>query len=324
MAEQPTVMVAVYGKPKNRKTSDCLAAFPNALCIGVPSALTLVAQNELGFTPAVHPSPPQTLAELVDLLYSVSISDHNYGAVVIDDASHICKRSMLAWEEAAPVGRSGKKDRFWAYQQLNRYLLQLAGISRHLGTHLVMNFHERSSGTDSMGNFTPGGPEVPSRNQTEMLPSWCDLALRATIDPTYPDPWFPSVYFCDPTDPDWVTGDRTGVCSRRTPGNLREILRASHSNYRLDRIPGLEWQDDVADAVVDAMTAGLNSKEAVTKVAGLHDYDPRHLRWACQDGIARYVLSLSKSKSFFDFDSDVVSEPSNQGGPALPPPPPSK
>ena len=47
MTAPPTVMVTVYGQPKKKKTSDALAAFPTALCIGVPSAVTLVAQNEL-------------------------------------------------------------------------------------------------------------------------------------------------------------------------------------------------------------------------------------------------------------------------------------
>ena len=67
----PTVMVTVYGKPKQKKTSDALAAFPTALFLGVPSAITLVAQNELGFTPTVHPQSPKNLTELVFLLISL-------------------------------------------------------------------------------------------------------------------------------------------------------------------------------------------------------------------------------------------------------------
>ena len=118
MSEMPTIMACVYGKPKKKKTSDMLAAFPNALFIGVPSAITLVAQNELGFTPAVHPAPPQTLTELITLLEQVAESGfaEQYGAIVIDDASHLCKRSMLHWEATAPRGRSGKPDRFYPYQ----------------------------------------------------------------------------------------------------------------------------------------------------------------------------------------------------------------
>lgn len=66
----PNVMVTVYGKPKQKKTSDALAAFPRALFLGVPSAITLVAQNELGFTPSVHADSPKNLPELVSMLKS--------------------------------------------------------------------------------------------------------------------------------------------------------------------------------------------------------------------------------------------------------------
>ena len=118
----PTVMITIYGKPKNKKTSDALAAFPTALFLGVPSAITLVAQNELGFTPSVHPDPPKNLVELVALLRSLADSGKalEYGAVVVDDLSHMCKHSMLEWTEQAPTGRSGKKDRFFPYQQVQQ------------------------------------------------------------------------------------------------------------------------------------------------------------------------------------------------------------
>jgi len=326
----PTVMVTVYGQPKKKKTSDALAAFPTALCIGVPSALMLVAQNELGFTPAVHPSPPQTLDELVALLQHLSQINvaEQYGAVIIDDASHLCQRSMLKWQDEAPVGRSGRKDRFFQYQQLDRHLLQVAALSRHLGVHMVMTFHERLPGTNVDGRHCPGGPNVPSRNQTQTIPSWCDVNVRAKVDPGYPDPWFPSIYFCDPTDPDWVTGDRTGVCYEQTPGNLREILRASHSGYRLDRIPGLEWQDDVADAVATAIAGGADVREAVQSAIdqGIQprESSPLHLRWACQDGIARGVLSLRRSRNLFDFQVSAPGPSAEQTAVPLPPPPPTK
>lgn len=321
-AAPPTVMVCVYGKPKKKKTSDAIAAFPNGLFIGVPSAIALVANNELGIQPAVHPNPPQTLPELVQMLEQLSASPETlkpYGALIIDDASHICKRSMLMWAEEAPTGRSGRKDRFFQYQQLNSHLLQLAGLSRHLGVHLAMTFHERPPGSNADGVFCPGGPDVPSRNQTETLPSWCDINVRSMIDPSYPDPWFSSIYYCDPTDSEWVTGDRTGVCSEKTPGNLREIMNASASGYKLDRFPGLEWQDDVAEQVAEQILLGRQSRDVVVEAMKNHNqYTQVHLRWACQDGIARGVLRAQQQKGLFDFDSEEsrVSDASS-----LPPPP---
>ena len=322
----PTVMACVYGKPKKKKTSDVIAAFPNGLYIGVPAAIALVANNELGIQPAIHPNPPQILPELVTMLEQLADNPETlrpYGALIIDDASHICQQSMLYWQDTAPKGRSGKKDHFYQYQQLNRHLLQLAGLSRHLGVHLAMTFHERAPGTNMDGRFCPGGPDVPSRNQTETLPSWCDLNIRAMVDQSYPDPWFPAVYYCDPADPEWVTGDRTGVCTRKTPGNIREILRASTTGYALARYPGLEWQDDVAEVVATAMASGAPVQDAIMQgcgsVSGVHEL---HLRWACQDGIARGVLRQQKTKGLFDF-SAKEAEASAEQSPSLPPPPPS-
>jgi hypothetical protein len=325
-AQNPTVMVTVYGKPKKKKTSDVIAAFPTALCIGVPSAITLVAQNELGFTPAVHPEPPQTLPELVNLLDYVGRTGlaKQYGAIIVDDASHICDRSMMVWNEEAPAGKSGKKDKFYAYQLLNKYLLMLSGLSRHMGVHLAFTFHERMPGTNADGFFCPGGPNVPSRNQVETLPSWCDINVRAMVDSTYPDPWFPGTYFCDPTNPEWVTGDRTGVCWSKTPGNLREILRASAGGYQLSRVAGLEWQDDVAEELAGYILESSDINGSIKKIA---EVNPRfsagahqiHLRWACQDGIARATLRKRKAKDLFDLAPKEESK-KGTGVPAPPPP----
>ena len=324
--QHPSVMITVYGKPKKKKTSDVLAAFPTALCIGVPSAIALVAENELGFTPAIHPEPPQTLPELVGLLDYLSRSGmaKQYGAVFVDDASHICDRSLAVWHEEAPLGKSGKKDKFYAYQQLNKYLLAMSGLARHMGVHLIFTFHERPPGTDSDGFFQPGGPSLGSRKQTEILPSWCDINVRAMVDSTYPDPWFPGVYFCDPTNPEWVTGDRTGVCWAKTPGNLREILRASAGGYVPARVPGLEWQDDVAEELAQKIFETGDVRGSIEKIAATH---PRfsdgtsqiHLRWACQDGIARATFMKRKARNLFDL---APKEEAKKGG-GVPVPPPS-
>ena len=96
-------------------------------------------------------------------------------------------------------------------------------------------------------------------------------------------------------------------------------MRASESNYRLDRLDGFDWQDDVADSVAEAMSSGVTVQDAIqAAVAGRKD-NPLHLRWACQDGIARGVLAQQAKQSLFDF-SEVEESASNS--PSLPPPPP--
>tara|TARA_R100000455_G_C6221992_1_gene86161 strand:- start:135 stop:704 length:570 start_codon:yes stop_codon:yes gene_type:complete len=188
-----------------------------------------------------------------------------------------------------------------------------------------MSFHEREAGTNAAGDFCPGGPDLPSRNQVERIPSWCDINVRAIIDPDYPDPWFKGAYYCNPEDPQWITGDRTGVCSRtrqNAPANLREILRASHSGYQLPRVSGLEWQDDVADIVANRFAEGEDVKDIITDInkSKGKKVQPLHLRWACQDGIARGVLQLQSKQGLFDFTTPDVGGTSPS---PLPPPPPT-
>ena len=109
-----------------------------------------------------------------------------------------------------------------------------------------------------------------------------------------------------------------------TPGNLREILRASASNYLLPRIPGLEWQDEAAEQVAAEIERGTDVLDAVRIVS--EDYkevDPKHLRWACQDGIARVMLRKRLSRGLFTFPDPQEKVSSDQGGSSLPPPPPA-
>jgi len=162
------------------------------------------------------------------------------------------------------------------------------------------------------------------------------------------------VYFCDPTNPEWVTGDRTGVCWAKTPGNLREILRASAGGYALwvtgdrtgvcwaktpgnlreilrasaggyalARVPGLEWQDDVADELADLIVESGDVPGSIKKISVEH---PRfsdgtqqiHLRWACQDGIARATFRKRKARNLFDLTPK--EEPKKGNGVPVPPP----
>jgi len=324
MSIAPPILAVIYGKPKRGKTADAIAAFPTALCVGVPSNLNFIAQDVLGFAPAIHPEPPQTLPELILLLDQIEAQNlqDSYGALIIDDATHICKQSMLEWEDNAPKGRSGKKDRFYPYQQLNRHLLQLAGKARHIGLHVVMTFHERGAGTNAMDQFSPGGPDVPSRNQVETIPSWCDINVRAVLNPDSPDPWLRAAYYVDVEDPQWVTGDRTGVCWDTTPRNLREILRASRGGYQPPRLQGLEWQDEVADEVACRMLAG-EAPQAIAQDISKRDLGHElHVRWACQDGIARAMLRKRRERGLFDFSTSATVN-GRAAATAAPPPPPT-
>ena len=108
--------------------------------------------------------------------------------------------------------------------------------------------------------------------------------------------------------------------AEKTPGNLREIMNASASGYKLDRFPGLEWQDDVAEEIAQQIISGRSSRDVAAETLQKYgQHQQVHLRWACQDGIARGVLRAQQQKGLFDFDS---AESRASESSSLPPPPP--
>lgn len=339
MDNSSAIMALLYGRPKRRKTSSLLAAFPNALCIGVRSAIELVGQNCLGFTPTVYgynadgtkyADEPRTLVDLWEVLSSLKTQGHldAFDAVIVDDGSLLCKASMVHWRATAPRGKRGKPDGFYPYQQLADYLVTLADFMRHSGCHLAMSFHERAPRFDrETGVFQAiGGPDIPQQSQVESVPGWCDLVARVVLDDAYPDPWLPTSFYVNVANQHWVTGDRTGICSEVTPSSLREILRASQTGYRLSRVAGLEWQDEVADKLVDLLkdqTLSIDPVKAAVSVARKQypHYHPLHFRWACQDGIARAHFA-QRGDSLFDFTQKSSGGSAGRAPPPLPPAPP--
>ena len=233
---RPTLLCIVYGRAKRGKTASSLRAFAHrSISIGVRAAVELVGESVCGFTPKPVIEGVTNLPQLVAYLEQLGTSGavRQFSSVLVDDASHICQQSMLAWD----VEKGNNQ--FYPYKMLDSWLLRLAAICRRLGVHLVMNFHEKEPGFDTRVNRpTPGGPHVPSKNQVDTVPSWCDLVLRAIPDPESPDPWWPVCFWCKPTDTNWTTADRNSVCWTKTPENLREILRASPGGYDLGRLPG--------------------------------------------------------------------------------------
>ena len=87
-------------------------------------------------------------------------------------------------------------------------------------------------------------------------------------------------------------------------------------------MPGLEWQDELADMLAALIVESGDVRESVKKVSESYprfsDGTPQiHLRWACQDGIARATFIKRKARNIFDLAPK--EEPKKAGGP--PPPP---
>ena len=327
-----TVMGMVFGQPKRMKTSMVASAFPNALWIpgeGM-NAIKSVTQNEWGFEPTVYEHPVRTLVDLLDLMSMLEEQGlvESYPAVCVDGMTALCETSLRFWQDNPKITNSGKVDKFWPYQQLKDKLLRLAEKSRHIGVSVFMVAHEQAPGSGMDGSFVPGGPSLGSKGQVVRVPAWCDFNARAVVNKDYPDPWVKGGLFVNPWDSTWVTGDRNGVGYAESPPNVRELLRASAVDYSLSRRPGLEWQDEVADAVAAVMQSGdVESavNEGVAKAQKFAKGSGRdtqlHIRWAIQDGIARGVIRKQRSDNLFK----VLEPPTpKKRRKASTPPPPSE
>jgi hypothetical protein len=329
-----TIMGMVYGQPKRMKTSMVASAFPNALWVPGEgaNAIRSVAENEWGFSPTIYDHPIRTLIDLQQLLQMLEERDlvQDYPAVCVDGMTALCDASLQFWKDNPKITDKGKVDKFAPYVNLNSYLLRVSEMARHIGVHFFEVAHEQPPSTSNEGEFMPGGPSLGSKKQVLRVPGWCDFNARAVVNPTYPGASLnmQGGLYVDPWDATWVTGDRNGVASGGImPPNIREILRASETDYRLHRVEGLEWQDDVAEEMAVAITQGMDFPESIDlgvsaaqKVArGSGRLTQLHMRWAVQDGIARGIIRIRQEADIF---SQRLSPPTLKSK-TTPPPPPS-
>lgn len=325
-------MLLLYGDPKHAgKTTAFARAFPSAVMVGVRSAIALVAQNTCGFTPAWVVESVTTLPELVAFLQwlrstegQAAIRANRTPAIYVDDLSQMCSKSMIGWRA------EGGKDRYYAFNQLDQHLDWVAVLLRETGLLCGLSAHKTSpqwSKDQTPRLLAPGAPEVPSRNQLQSVPGWCDLVAPVEPSALSIDPWWPRVIQVETASPSptWVAGDRNGVCWEATPANLREILRASNLAYDLPRLPGLEWQDDVADVVAGSLAAGDAVLPTIERIfAHYVDYarpgtpGECHVQWAVQDGIARYQIRKHQQAGVLG----AIRLRAAQASALAPPPPP--
>lgn len=334
-------MFLLYGDPKKSgKTTIFLRTFPRGLFIGERSSIQLVAQSICGFTP----EPWQfiegitTLQQLVTFLTDTTVGLRSPAwqeairalaipAIYVADFSDMCAKSIIHWEQENP------NSDFYAFKMLDKYLDWVPALLRELGLLCGLDAHRREPKYDQNKKsrthgqlLSAGAPEVPSGKQIQAVPGWVDLV--APVEPGNSlDPWWPRVIRVDSSQADlWVSGDRNSVCWAETPANLREILRAAPTPYDLPRLPGLEWQDEVAETVAASLQGGEAVLEVIERIfAHYATYaipgtpGERHVQWAVQDGIARHTIRAHRALGVLGQLRAV-----NQGAAPPPPPPPSK
>jgi len=335
----PTSTGVVFEESKRYKTSLLVGAFPRALFIGARPAIELIGQNEYGFTPTVWPwsvSDTETIADIEDLPPRIEVLAHlqevlefldtsgyaqTFGAVCNDDLSPVAHRSVRWWKLEEKTTNSGAIDHYYPYQQLAGFMVDIAGQCRHMGCHCWSTAWIRAKSYNKQKKkMFPGGPDVGSAEQSGRLPGWFDTNVRAMLDNEYPDPWMNGCLWADLRSADWKTGDRNSIAinGRRIPPNIRELLRASQTPYRLERLEGNEWQDELADEVAQAVIDyGSRTPEVWAIISRVFKGDvpetPRSrdeafIRHAVQDGIARGVLQRMLQRATVNMDAWLKGE----------------
>jgi len=284
MARDPSFTI-LYGDLKSGKTTAALAAFPNAVFVAAPGALS-PAEYVWGF-----PQPTAyDLATFRDLHAFATTLTPAHGALVIDDATLLADRTVNVYKSKGLGGYD-----LWGAVLTSAE--RLGDECRRKGIHVVMTCHPIVAEIKN-GVRLLGGPNFPGQTRGK-LPALADLLLRVEPAPEDAIGW--PMVIRSALHPDWLQGSRYNTPDP-APMNLREIL--NHAGFKLPRIRGLEWQDKVADQVAqkvleigfgegttDKIRAAL-AKARDTVLAKITK-DPRHAMWAIKDGYDRAVLTLA-------------------------------
>jgi hypothetical protein len=295
-----------YAPLKYGKTGDELAAFPGAVYIAAPGALSC-AESLWGF----EQPRARDLETFTDVRKLAEGNDMDGAvALVIDDASLIADRTVNYYKAKGLTG--------WdIYGATTGSAIRMRDTLRRRGKHVVMTCHPLPAGTrDGVRHL--GGPAFPGQIAAK-LPAAADLLLRAEprpgaaatvggadlglgangATPTASAPasfGWPFVYRTGP-HPDWMQGSRYGTPDM-APMNLGEILRLA--GFAIPRMKGLEWQESVANQLAQRLIEppGLGDatyvRDSLLKVKDAClariTKTEAHIYWGLRDGYDRAVL----------------------------------
>lgn len=302
-----SVLTITAGPSGIGKTTDLILTWPRAMFFCAPGAVKPARQflgRDLEPWQIVH---VRTIADVITHIQKMASDGtlQQASAVVVDDLSILAESSYLELKS-----QYSKSQTFTMWDDLKRQLQTLREWLRHLNLHAGCNAHLAAPETDSNGVFHKGGPAMPSKKMRSQVPHIADLVLVAEAKSNR-KPWG-AVYRCDPPNPQWHVKDRHGVCSGIMPMNTGEILRAA--GYVIPRFPGLEWQDAVADRVVEKLNSGENSatvwSESWEKLASQGVFNG-HIYMALRDGMDRHAIQTKQQNGL---KSLFTSGKSAQGG----------
>lgn len=295
MALDPSFSI-LCGDLKAGKTSDALAAFPRAVYVAAPGALS-PAETVWGFeAPARY-----DLETFADVRQFAETLVPAHLALVIDDATLIADRTAGFLSRTKGLGGWD----LWGAVLLQA--IHLRDTLRRKGIHIVFTAHLRPAHIEN-GVRVKGGPSFQGQCATK-VPAAADLLLRAEArgGGGSGDAFgggagngafgWPMVYRTK-LNPDWFQGSRYNTPDM-SPMNLREILGLA--GFKLPRLPGLEWQEALAEGLAQRLVSiGVSDKEKVVAAfTRVREYSTRftknrlHVDWAIRDGYDRAILRIA-------------------------------
>lgn len=277
-----------YGPSGVGKSTDAGFSFPRALFLAAPGALHSV-EHTCGYTPTSAMVP--NIEGVTEILKDVS---KRFDTVVIDDFSFMAEQTF--------VGLEKKFQGFKLWGELRDVVMRFRDESRYAGVNVVLTCWEGPPKVKPNGAKIRGGPML-SGNLPEQIPALCDIVLRASSEPAR-KPW-PTVYRCNPADPNWVMKDRFDVAPHANPApmNLAELLRAA--GVHIDRHPDNADQEKMVETISGHLS-GDPEKDVPTVnevFKGLVDAGKPYAlaRWTVRDAFDRAIIrrSLKNAKSLF-------------------------
>jgi hypothetical protein len=289
MPHDPSFSI-LYADLKAGKSSDALAAFPRGVYIAAPGALA-PAEQVWGF----DQPPRHDLETFKDISKFATSLNGSTLALICDDATLIADRTA---NYLRGKGLNGWD--LWA--AVLSQAIHMRDTLRRRGFHIVFTCHPRTAHTDN-GVRVRGGPSFQGQC-ADKLPAAADFLLRAEARNDglsgAPAVGWHMVYRTG-YSPDWLQGSRYHTPDP-APMNLGEILRLA--GYSIPRLPGLEWQEALADALARRLCdVGLGDavlvQDALERVRdkALRSFtrSEAHAYWAVRDGYDRAVLWTAKA-----------------------------
>lgn len=280
---KPPIFGITYGPPKVGKTLATIRAFPTALFISLPGAMSCASWLDID----VKSVQLKTIDQVIEAVKRAGSSKAKYSAIIIDDAS-------LQFD--AEFDRIKDKDPSWSgNRKFNEKIIELRDTCRESPLHVFWTMHEQAPREAKavgakMGKVIPGTVQCPGWQLPEKLPAMVDFVARVTYD----DDFFgwPYVYQTAP-DESYITGDRLNMSPGLFPLNIGELLRSA--GYEVARPKHLQWMEPAVETLAGKLIS-LSEDErpefmrsAAKKLIVKHP-NQKHVRWAFADACDRMVL----------------------------------